>query len=113
MELGACTQLWNYLYLDDLLKGLAALMFYPGKLDKDGIYNLAGAPDQTRPLRQYVEEMHQLCGRGGDFAYGKLPPNAEGPANLIPDISKIQNKTGWKPEISFKEGISRMLSERS
>ena len=112
MELGACTQLWNFLYLDDLLKGLAALMLYPGKLEEDGIYNLAGGPDQTRPLRQYVEEMYQLCGRRGDFAYGKLPPNAEGPANLIPDITKIQKKTGWKPEISFQQGIYRILESK-
>lgn len=112
MELGACTQLWNFLYLDDLVEGLLALMFYPGRLAEDGLYNIAGASSQTRPLRQYVEEMHRLCGGRGDFAYGKLPPNAEGPANLIPDITRIQRTTGWAPQISFQEGICRMVEEK-
>lgn len=112
MELGACTQLWNFLYVDDLTEGLLALMFHPGRLAEDGLYNLAGAASETRPLRRYVEEMHRLCGGRGDFTYGKLPPNAEGPANLIPDITRIQAVTGWKPKVSFQEGISRMVAEK-
>ncbi len=112
MELGACTQDWNFLYLDDLTEGLLALMFCPGRLAEDGLYNIAGADSETRPLRWYVEEMHRLCGGKGDFTYGKLPPNAEGPANLIPDISRIRAATGWAPRVSFQEGISRMVEEK-
>lgn len=115
MELGACTQQWNYLYIEDLVKGLLALAFCrepvcgDGTEKGDGIYNLAGGQESTRVLREYVEEMHRLCKGQGSFVYGKLPPNAEGPANLMPDIGKIQEKTGWKPEISFEEGIKRMI----
>ncbi len=109
MELGACTQQWNYLYIEDLVKGLLALAFSDKADLGKGIYNLAGSSEWTRPLKQYVEIMHQLCKGKGSCVYGKLPPNAEGPANLIPDISRIQERTGWKPEISFEEGIRRML----
>lgn len=107
MELGACTQQWNYLYIEDLVKGLLSLAFLEGPAD--GIYNLAGKAEDTKPLREYVEAMHRLCRKKGGYVYGKVPPNAEGPANLIPDISKIQERTGWRPEITFEEGIKRML----
>ncbi|MDO5416773.1 MAG: NAD(P)-dependent oxidoreductase [Lachnospiraceae bacterium] len=109
MQLGACTQLWNFLYIEDLVEGLMALMFCEEPLT--GIFNLAGDVSQTKPLREYVEEMYRLCGSRGSFVYGKLPPNAEGPANLIPDICRIQACTGWTPKISFEEGIRRMLAE--
>lgn len=109
MELGACTQQWNFLYIEDLLTGLLSLAFCGGQERVEGIYNVAGDESGTRSLREFVEQMYDLCGRRGSRVYGKLPPNAEGLANLIPDISKIRNRTGWKPEISFEEGIKRMI----
>ncbi len=110
MKLSACTQQWNFLYIDDLVKGLLALAFCRGRVE--GTYNLAAGPEETRPLKEYVEQMYRLCGSRGDYVYGKLPPNAEGYVNLIPDISRIRERTGWKPEISFEEGIRRMTEKK-
>lgn len=112
MELGVCTQQWNFLYIDDLINGLLSLAFCGQPLEGDGIYNLADGEESTMMLRRYVENMYELCGRCGNFRYGTLGPNAEGPANLIPDIRKIQQATGWKPVITFEEGIKRMLKEK-
>ena len=111
MELGACTQQWNYLYIEDLVNGLLALAFSqkPESAADNGIYNLAGSREATRPLREYVETMYRLCGSRGSYVYGKLPPNAEGPADLMPDIGKNKKRTGWTPQISFEEGIRRMI----
>lgn len=107
MELGACTQLWNYLYIDEAIEGVLSLVF-SGK-PPAGIYNIAGAPCATMPLSDYVEAMYEICGGSGDFTYGTLAPNAEGPANLIPDIHKLTEMTGWRPKMTFEEGIKRML----
>lgn len=115
MEFGACTQLWNFLYIEDLVKGLCALAFCERAVgagpdpEESGIYNLAGEVDATKPLREYVEEIREICGGKGVCHYGKLPPNAEGQANLIPDIQKVKEKTGWRPEVGFKDGIRRMI----
>lgn len=111
MELGACTQKWNFLYIDDLADALIALMFCPDTLRKDGIYNIAGMEDQTMPLRDYVEKMYYICGEKGDYEYGKRPPNAEGLVNLIPDTTRIREDTGWVPKVSFEEGIRRMIGK--
>ncbi len=109
MELGDCARPWNYLYIDDLVEGLLALAFC--EKAAGGVYNLAGDRSATRPLRDYVEEMHALCGGRGSCAYGKLPPNAEGAARLAPSIDKITAVTGWKPRVRFEEGIRRMLAQ--
>lgn len=105
----------EFLYIEDLVKGLCALAFCERAVgagpdpEESGIYNLAGEADATKPLREYVEEIREICGGKGICHYGKLPPNAEGQANLIPDIQKVKEKTGWRPEVGFKDGIRRMI----
>lgn len=111
MELSPCTQLWNFLYIDDLADGLERLITHPGRLCADGLYNVAGDASQTRPLREYVEEMYRICGEKGSFSYGKRPPNAEGLVNLIPDIRRMQEGLDWHPGVAFSEGICRILEE--
>lgn len=108
MELGECTQKWNFLYIDDMAEAMAALLERPGLAP--GIYNVAG--EDTRVLREFVEEMYACCGYRGSFAYGKRPPNAEGPASLLPDVRKLEQAVGWRPGISFREGIRRTLEAK-
>lgn len=103
MRLGECTQKWNYLYIEDTVSALIHLLTKAGA----GVYNVASA--DIRVFRNYIEEMYDLCGRKGSFVYGTRPPNAEGPANLMADISKICNETGWKPVTTFSEGINELL----
>lgn len=104
MELGACTQMWNFLYVRDCARALVGLLLAkaPG-----GVYNVAG--EDTRPLRSYIEELYRLCGGNGSYRYGKRPPNAEGEVSLMPDIQKLKDKVGFCQETSFETGIRRML----
>lgn len=105
MELGPCTQMWNFLYLTDAARAIAGLLLAkaPG-----GVYNVAG--EDTRPLKEYVEELHRLCGGKGTFEYGNRPPNAEGVVSLIPATGKLRAATGFRQEISFSQGIREMLT---
>lgn len=112
MELSPCTQMWNFLYLDDFTEGMARLLLHPKRLVEDGLYNLAGDEAQTRPLREYVEMMYRLCRERGSFAYGKRPPNAEGPINLIPSILRMERDLDWHPRVSFEEGIQRIIDKK-
>ena len=110
MSLGACTQKWNFIYITDLARAMCALAEAPRErllAEKNPVYNLAGA--DTRPLKEFVEKIHEVCGGRGSMAYATRQENAEGAVNLIPDISKICRVTGWRPEISFSEGIKRTL----
>ncbi|PNV62559.1 NAD(P)-dependent oxidoreductase [Clostridium sp. chh4-2] len=106
MELGECTQKWNFLYIEDMAGAVISLALGLAPR-QSGVYNIAG--NDTRILREFVEEIYELCGKRGSFSYGLRPPNAEGPASLIPDIKKIEEATGWKPAVSFADGIRSML----
>ncbi len=110
MELSSCTQLWNFLYIDDAARALASLAEYSGSLAEQGcVYNLGGPMEETRPLRLFVEEIYDLCGRKGEMNYGVKSPNAEGIVNLIPDIRKMEKVLGWHPDINFKQGMTNIL----
>jgi nucleoside-diphosphate-sugar epimerase len=104
MQFGPCTQQWNFLYIEDIADALCHLLTE----GESGCYNLAG--EDTRPLRAYIEEIYELCGRSGTFTYGIRPQNAEGPADLMPDISRILESTTWRPKVKFEDGIRAMLS---
>ncbi len=105
MRLGECTQQWNFLYIDDAARALCHLL----DEGRAGIYNVAG--EDTRPLRSYIEEMYALCGGQGSYVYGERPYHAEGPVDLIPDITRICQDTTWRPRVSFAQGIRWMLEE--
>lgn len=106
ISLGECTQMWNFLYLTDCIRALILLMEQE-KESGSGIYNVAGPQSETRPLREYIRMIYESMGRHGSYSFGLLKPNAEGPANLIPDIGKLERDTGWHPQVSFLEGIKR------
>lgn len=106
ISLGECTQMWNFLYLDDCIRALILLMEQE-KESVSGIYNVAGPEKESRPLKDYIRLMYEILGLHGSYSFGRRKPNAEGPANLIPDIKKLKAATGFEPEISFGEGIRR------
>lgn len=108
MELGACTQLWNYLYITDAIRALVTLLVGDAPA---GVYNVAG--EDTRPLRDYIEEIRSLCGGKGECLYGKRPPNAEGVTSLNPDITKLQEAIGFEQRVPFTEGIRGMIEREN
>lgn len=110
MELSACTQKWNFMYIDDAARAIADLAEYDGRLsDYGSVYNLAGPMEETSELKVFVEKLYELCGKRGGLKYGVHPANAEGIVNLIPDIGKMKRVIGWEPEVLFEQGIRGIL----
>ncbi len=106
ISLGECTQMWNFLYLEDCVRALILLMEQE-KESVSGIYNVAAPERETKPLREYIRQMYETMGFHGSYSYGRRRPNAEGLANLIPDISKLEKNTGFSPLVSFSEGVKK------
>lgn len=107
LALGGCTQMWNYMYITDAARALVHLLL--GNTGS-GVYNVAG--EDTRPLKEYIEQMHRLCGGKGRCIYGVRPPNAEGVVSLRPDLSRLK-ASGFSCQVNFEQGIRQMLKIRA
>ena len=113
MEMGACTQLWNFLYMDDLARALADLAELPEDVLtslNNPVFNLAG--EETKPLKSFVEEINSLCGGRGTLVYGARTENAEGLVHLNPSIEKLKTVTGWRQETDFRQGIQKLMIDK-
>lgn len=102
-DLTECKQKWDFLYIDDAIKGLTKL------IEKDniiGVYNFGSG--KSYPLKHYVEEMHRITESSSMLIYGKIPYPETGMVNVDPCVDKLE-KLGWKAEVSFEEGIKKVL----
>ena len=73
-----------------------------------GIYNIASGI--KRPLKEFVIEMKEIINSNSKLEFGAVSYGPEGPIDLLPDNSKLCS-LGWKPEIEFKEGITKLLTK--
>jgi UDP-glucose 4-epimerase len=94
---GDGTQRRDFLYVTDV----ARAFLLAAQSDRTSvIYNVgAGAP-------QSVNRLVELLG-GGEVVH--LPKRPGEPDCTWADISKISSELGWKPRLSFEEGVGRML----
>jgi len=94
---GDGTQTRDFLYASDVARAfyLAATTSLSGE-----IFNLgAGNPQSVNRLVELLE--------GKDIIH--IPKRLGEPDCTWADISKIQRDLGWKQEVSFEEGVGRML----
>ncbi|MCR4903649.1 MAG: hypothetical protein K6A23_12375, partial [Butyrivibrio sp.] len=104
----AGTQMWNYLYESD-----AGKMFYllGAKDVESGIYHIAG--NDTRPLHKYIEQIKEVWDKNHENAaeceFGSYD-SVNKIVGIQPDISKTIDAIGYTPEVSFTEGIDKIIT---
>ncbi|MCR4901249.1 MAG: NAD(P)-dependent oxidoreductase [Butyrivibrio sp.] len=104
MKVSAATQNWDYLYSMDGAKALIAL----AEKGRSGeIYNIANG--DYKPLKVYLEEMKTILCKSAELEYDM---NNVPKVSLQPSIDKIYKDTGWKPEVTFEEGIRNTFLDR-
>ena len=109
LMLSECSQLWTYMYIKDAARAISFLSLKPFEaFDEYEAINVAS--EDTRPLRSYIEELRSLMGSSSRLGFGMRGSNAEGAADLCPDVSRLR-ELGFKPSYSFSEGIRELLLE--
>jgi putative NAD-dependent epimerase/dehydratase len=120
LRLGECEQKWNYMYISDCVKAVKELVqvrelsertekFYKDKvflaeeLYRKNVINVAS--EDTRILKEFALEIADIYGQRENIEFVRKTPGAEGTPYLDPDISKLEALCGFKPDISFKEGV--------
>ena len=98
-------QEWDYLYSGDAARAFiaAAEKGINGK-----IYPLGGGAH--RPLSTYISDIRDVVNPELDIDFGAIPYNNKQVMYLCADTSELQNDTGWRPKMDFKEGILAILN---
>lgn len=97
-------QVWDFLYMDDIANALYCI----AKRGKDNAIYPIGSGN-ARPLKEYIEILCRKLGKLDEMELGKVPYSDKQIMHLEADISKLQEDTGWKPEVEFEDGIERVI----
>lgn len=110
VSLSACRHQWNFMDIEDAAQAVLQLYLgWEGRQGESHIVNVASA--DTRELRSFVEEIHQLCGGRGNLEFGTFVQAKEGALSIRPTIGELFRLTDgrWRERYSFADGIGRML----
>ncbi len=103
-EFTKCEQKWDYLFSED-----AGRAFYfigdRGKANKT--YCLGSG--LARPLSDYVKTINKLLNKPENTGIGKKEYALNQVMHLEADISELTADTGFKPTISFEDGLKRTI----
>jgi len=107
-ELTKCEQIWDYLYCDDAAKAFLVI----GNNGVDGKTYPLGSGNKKK-LSEYIEIIREKIAPNISLQFGKKEYYPHQPMYLCADISELTNDTGWKPEVSFEEGIKKIIANIS
>lgn len=110
VKLSSCEQLWNFLYVKDAVKQIYLLCNHVIIQHdfKHEVYNIAS--NDTRKLRNFVEDMYQLTESKSVIDFGGYR-QASG-VSLIPSVDKIKIATGgFISDYDFNTVINRIINK--
>ncbi len=99
--------MWDYLHADDAARAFRLL----GQCQTSGVYPVGGG--YAQPLKSYVEIIHRLIKPNVPLVFGGKPYAENQVMFLQADISDLQRDTGFQPQISFEEGIKKILDNHT
>ena len=103
-QLTKCEQMWDYLSSDDAAEAFIAV----GERGKEGSAYVLGS-GQKRQLSEYILDIRKVINTETEIAFGAIEYFPHQPMFLLADISSLTKDTGWKPQISFEEGIKKFM----
>jgi nucleoside-diphosphate-sugar epimerase len=107
-ELTKCEQIWDYLYCDDAANAMLSI----AKNGVDGkTYPLGSGYGII--LSGYIKIIRDIISPNSSLQFGKKEYYPHQPMYLCADITELTNDTGWKPEITFEEGIKKIIENIS
>ena len=97
-------QLWDFCFSGDVAEGLYCM----AASGRDGrIYPVGSG--EVRPLREYFEVIRDAVDPSLPLGIGELPYNENQVMHLQADLTPLTEDTGFKPKVSFEEGIQITL----
>jgi nucleoside-diphosphate-sugar epimerase len=103
-RLTKCEQLWDYLYIEDAARAIAAAV----EARVEGVYNLGS--DEAYSLRSVVEQIRRELNTEIEAEYGVVPYRPDQVMHLQANISRLRAATGWAPTVSLEQGLQRTVA---
>ncbi len=100
---GDGTQTRSFCYVDDMVRGLIALMNTPE--DFTGPVNLGNPKEIT--IMELAERVLRLTGSSSPIDHRPLP--ADDPLQRQPDIALAKEKLDWQPNVNLDEGLAHTI----
>ncbi len=100
---GDGSQTRSFMYIDDLIQGLQALM-YNNKVI--GPVNLGNPQEVT--IKELAEKVIELANSNSIIEFRPLP--ADDPKRRLPDISLAQTEIGFNPQVDLETGLKATIS---
>ncbi|HEY6875997.1 MAG TPA: GDP-mannose 4,6-dehydratase [Candidatus Dormibacteraeota bacterium] len=71
------------------------------------IYNAGGGPENQRNLLQVIEAVGRLTEKKPVYSFAEWREGDQ--TYYVSDITKLQQQLGWRPEISFDQGLDDLV----
>lgn len=98
-------QLWDFLYIDDVIDGLLAIV---QTSRAEGIYNLgSGCPIS---IREVVSMIRDNVDPKLELGFGEVPYAPDQVMHLQADITKLSQATAWRPRTTIADGIQQTVA---
>lgn len=104
LQFTAGTQNYDFVYIDDVVRAFYLI----GKNGKP-FYCYPIGSSNARPLREFLCEIKDTVGEGCDFKFGDIPYTGISLTLEELDCSITYKDTGFKAEVSFKDGIAKTM----
>ena len=98
------TQRWEYLNSKD-----AGRAFYLIGEKTEGSKVFCLGSGDAHPLKSFIYTIRDIVNPEAELGIGEIPYNDGTVMNLCADISPLTEDTGWKPEVSFEDGIREIV----
>lgn len=108
IDLSECKHSWNFMYVTDAIDLIVTMSQKHDRVTDDNhVFNVATR--DIRPLKKFVEEMKSITCSNSKLNFGAYKQPAESAVSLLPDMDKVEKFFGWKPEVTFEEGIRKIV----
>lgn len=99
-------QVRDILYVTDLVNAFDNFLQRKNQLSGE-VFNMGGGPENTISLLELLDMLEKLIGKRSEITFSNWRTSDQ--KVYISNISKAKEKLGWKPKVSPKEGVKRLV----